>query len=70
MYIFTHKAFLASIKLTNKFTVFFISNMEALNYNKLFKLSTIDLVDFDFIKSIINILDLLTLLKLLEFYLN
>jgi len=71
VYIFTYKAFLASIKLTNKSIIFFISNIEALNYNKLFlKPSTI--IDFNSIKSVIsfNILDLLTLLKLLEFNLN
>jgi len=73
MHFFALKAFLASIKLTNKFTVFFISNIETLNYNKLFlKLSATNLVNFNSIKSIIsfNIPDLLTLLELLEFNLN
>lgn len=57
-----------SIKLTNKFTIFSIGNIAALNYNELFlEPSTTDLVDF--IESIIgfNIPDLLTLLELLEF---
>jgi len=73
MHFFALKAFLASIKLTNKFTIFFISNMETLNYNELFlKLSATNLVNFNSIKSVIGfkILDLLTLPELLEFNLN
>jgi hypothetical protein len=73
MHFFALKAFLVSIKLTNKFTVFSIGNIETLNYNELFlKLSTTNLVNFNSIKSVIsfNILDLLTLLELLEFDLN
>lgn len=73
MYFFALKAFLVSIKLTNKFTIFSIDNIETLNYNKLFlKPSTTNLADFNSIESIINfnILDLLTFLELLEFDLN
>ena len=73
MHFYALKVSLASIKLTNKFTIFSISNIETLNYNKLFlKLSTTNLVNFNSIKSVIgfDILDLLTLLELLEFDLN
>jgi hypothetical protein len=73
MYFFTLKAFLVSIKLTNKFTIFSIGNIETLNYNELFlKPSATNLVNSNSIKSILsfNIPDLLTLLKLLEFDLN
>jgi hypothetical protein len=73
MHFFALEAFLTNIKLTNKFIVFFIGNIETLNYNKLFlKPSATNLTNFDSIESVIdfNILDLLTLLELLEFNLN
>jgi len=73
MHFFAPKAFLVSIKLTSKFTVFFISNIESLNYDELFlKPSTTNLVNFNSIKSVIsfNIPDLPTLPELLGFNLN